>query len=434
MTPAAVRAGEGGPQRLVVLLRLPVPAPRGARPSPPSMPSAARWTTWSTRCRPVAWPPPSCNGGAGSGRAFEPAAHASGDAGADAAGAVRHRGRHLLAVIEGCQMDLEQTRFLDFPACSATATWWPASWARWRPHLRPHHRHHGAYAHRLGLAHAADQHHPRRGRRRPPRPHLPADVGTAALRREGPRAAASAKRPGATATASRADAFQAERAHPPTTRPWRCCPRLTAGAEAGADDGQHLPHAAARDRGQGFQVLHQRTSLTPLRKLWIATHPLARPMTRGPPGGRGRRRLGRPGRRGARWCRPATRSRVRDGPSWAAARAAVAPDGLAGQRPAHPHRRLHATLALMRQVGADVDVVLDRRPLELRTPTVAACACRPGPLAGLWTGRAGCPRLDLARPLALLRSRGWAAGGLSLRPRPDGGQLCRTCRAPCASC
>jgi phytoene synthase len=29
--------------------------------------------------------------------------------------ALRHRADHLLAVIEGCQTDLEQTRFLDFP-------------------------------------------------------------------------------------------------------------------------------------------------------------------------------------------------------------------------------------------------------------------------------------------------------------------------------
>jgi phytoene synthase len=63
------------------------------------------------------------------------------------------RADHLLAVIDGCQVDLEQSRFLDFPAWRATATWWPAWWARWRrassataprPSLK--------YAHRLGLA------------------------------------------------------------------------------------------------------------------------------------------------------------------------------------------------------------------------------------------------------------------------------------------
>ena len=53
--------------------------------------------------------------------------------------------------------------------------------------------------------------------------------------------------------------FQAERAHAHLRRgagaAARCRP---ARAEAGADDGQHLPHAAARDRADGFQVLHQR--------------------------------------------------------------------------------------------------------------------------------------------------------------------------------
>jgi phytoene synthase len=60
--------------------------------------------------------------------------------------------RHLLAVIEGCQMDLEQTRYLDYPACSATATWWPAWWARSRRASSARPRRHHAYAHKLGLA------------------------------------------------------------------------------------------------------------------------------------------------------------------------------------------------------------------------------------------------------------------------------------------
>jgi phytoene synthase len=60
---------------------------------------------------------------------------------------------HLLAVIEGCQMDLDQSRYLDYPASRATATSSPASSARSRPTSS------GAplastvdYAHRLGLA------------------------------------------------------------------------------------------------------------------------------------------------------------------------------------------------------------------------------------------------------------------------------------------
>ena len=53
--------------------------------------------------------------------------------------------RHLQAVIEGCQMDLEQSPATSTtPACSATATWWPAWWAKWRraslARRRSHHR------------------------------------------------------------------------------------------------------------------------------------------------------------------------------------------------------------------------------------------------------------------------------------------------------
>jgi phytoene synthase len=65
--------------------------------------------------------------------------------------------------------------------------------------------------------------------------------------------------------------FQAERAHATYDEALALLPERPRRAEARADDGQHLPHPAARDRAQGFQVLHQRTSLTPLRKLWIAT-------------------------------------------------------------------------------------------------------------------------------------------------------------------
>jgi hypothetical protein len=54
------------------------------------------------------------------------------------------------------------------------------------------------------------------------------------------------------------------------------------------------------ERG-GFQVLHQRISLTPLRKLWIAARRSGAADEHGPgaPAGRGRCRLGRPGGRRA---------------------------------------------------------------------------------------------------------------------------------------
>ena len=60
----AVRAGEGGRERLELLLRLPVPAARrGAPRSPPSMPSAARSTTSPTRSATPASRRPSSPGG-----------------------------------------------------------------------------------------------------------------------------------------------------------------------------------------------------------------------------------------------------------------------------------------------------------------------------------------------------------------------------------
>jgi phytoene/squalene synthetase len=90
------------------------PSP-GARPSPRFMPSAAKWTTWWTRWTP-AWPAPSWPGGRPKWPRPLPAAHPPGDAGADAAlPCYGIEQRHLQAVIEGCQMDLEQTRYLDYP-------------------------------------------------------------------------------------------------------------------------------------------------------------------------------------------------------------------------------------------------------------------------------------------------------------------------------
>ncbi len=60
---------------------------------------------------------------------------------------------HLLAVIDGCQMDLEQSRYLDFPAWRSTATWSPASSARSRRNIFGRTLASTVdYAHQLGLA------------------------------------------------------------------------------------------------------------------------------------------------------------------------------------------------------------------------------------------------------------------------------------------
>ena len=128
-----------------------------------------------------------------------------GDEGADAAG---RRLRHPADAPAGGDRGLPDRPAADAlprlsPACSATATWWPAWWARSRPTSSAA-REAGTRAVRApaGPGDAAHQHHPRRRRRRAARPHLPADVRAAAVRRQGARDPASATRPGATASAS----------------------------------------------------------------------------------------------------------------------------------------------------------------------------------------------------------------------------------------
>ena len=108
--------------------------------------------------------------------------------------------RHLLAVIEGCQMDLEQ---IALPRLRRPGALLPPGRRRRRrgrgQHLRPAR----ARDHRLRAparpGDAAHQHHPRRRRRRAPRPHLPAGGRAAAVRRQGAR---DLLRAPATATAS----------------------------------------------------------------------------------------------------------------------------------------------------------------------------------------------------------------------------------------
>jgi phytoene synthase len=163
-------------------------------------------------------------------------------------------------------MDLEQTRYLDFPACSATATWWPAWSAKWRraSSARPDPQT-TAYAHKLGLAFQLTN--------------IIRDVGEDAC------AGASTCRSTSCSSSTSRRTRSCKRKHSDRfvalmkfQASARTALRRGAGAAAGRparaearpDDGQHLPHAAARDRGEDFQVLHQRISLTPVRKLWLA--------------------------------------------------------------------------------------------------------------------------------------------------------------------
>jgi len=179
---------------------------------------------------------------------------------------------HLLAVIEGCQIDLEQTRFLDYAGLQrychlvagvvgevASNIFGRSEEATVR------------YAHRLGLAMQLTNiirdvgEDARRGRIYLPMDELQRfDVKAAEILR---RSAPWGYGDGFTALMS----FQAERAE--------ACYEAAFAELPDADRERQKPGLMMANiyrtllheiRRGGFQVLHQRTSLTPLRKLWIA--------------------------------------------------------------------------------------------------------------------------------------------------------------------
>ena len=205
--PAAVRAGQGRRQRIVVLLRLPVPAPAATRSDhrvlrllPRGRRRGRRDRRRRRRRRQAGLVAQEVH--VSLRRAAEP----PGDAGADAAarpssgiaaGAPAGGDRRLARWT--CSRRATST----MPGSRTTATWWLAWSARSRrTSSAAAKRRTVPYAHRLGPGHAADEHHPRRRRRRAARPHLPADVRAAALRRQGAGDSSGATRPGATASAS----------------------------------------------------------------------------------------------------------------------------------------------------------------------------------------------------------------------------------------
>lgn len=181
--------------------------------------------------------------------------------------------RHLVAVLEGCQMDLDQSRYLDFPALQAYC-----------------HRVAGivgevacnifgrqmeatlSYAHKLGLAmqltniirDVGDD--ARRGRVYLPVSELQQfDVKThELLKREAPW--------GYSPRFQTLMAFQAERAHRLYDEAMDLLPPADLKAQRPGLMMANIYRALLREiEAGGFQVLHQRISLTPLRKLWIAT-------------------------------------------------------------------------------------------------------------------------------------------------------------------
>ena len=180
---------------------------------------------------------------------------------------------HLLAVIEGCQTDLEQTRFLDYPALQrychlvAGVVGEVAANIFGRTQATT-----VQYAHQLGLAmqltniirDVGDD--ARRGRI-----YLPVSE----LQRFEVKAHELLQRSAPWGYSPRFDAlmrFQAGRAHAAYDSALRLLPDADRVAQKPGLMMANIYRTLLREiEAQGFQVLHQRTSLTPLRKLWIAT-------------------------------------------------------------------------------------------------------------------------------------------------------------------
>jgi 15-cis-phytoene synthase len=183
------------------------------------------------------------------------------------------RAEHLQAVIEGCQTDLDQTRFLDYPAlqryCHLVAgvvgEVAASIFGRTQERTVP-------YAHQLGLAmqltniirDVGDD--ARRGRI-----YLPVNE----LQRFDVKAHELLKRVAPWGYSERFTAlmrFQAERAHAAYDAALALLPEADRVAQKPGLMMANIYRTLLRDiEAQGFQVLHQRTSVTPLRKLWIAT-------------------------------------------------------------------------------------------------------------------------------------------------------------------
>ncbi|HZT55529.1 MAG TPA: presqualene diphosphate synthase HpnD [Burkholderiaceae bacterium] len=178
------------------------------------------------------------------------------------------RAEHLLAVIEGCQMDLEQSRYLDYPGlaryCHLVAGVVGEVAANIFGRTRPETT---AYAHKLGQAmqltniirDVGDD--ARRGRIYLPVSELKQfDVKAQEVLNRGysERFTALMK-------------FQAERAHRCYDEAFALLPEADRLAQKPGVMMANIYRTLLREiEADDFQVLHQRTSLTPLRKLWIA--------------------------------------------------------------------------------------------------------------------------------------------------------------------
>jgi phytoene synthase len=190
------------------------------------------------------------------------------------------KAEHLQAVIEGCQTDLQQTRFLDYPALQRYCHLVAGVVGEVAANIFGRTQEATVqYAHLLGQAmqltniirDVGDD--ARRGR-----VYLPLDE----LQRFEVKAHELLQRESPWGYSPRFDAlmrFQAERAHVAFDAALALLPDADRQAQKPGLMMANIYRTLLREiQSQGFQVLHQRTSLTPVRKLWIAarTHVLAR--------------------------------------------------------------------------------------------------------------------------------------------------------------
>jgi phytoene synthase len=183
------------------------------------------------------------------------------------------RAEHLLAVVEGCETDLAQNRFLDYPALQrychlvAGVVGEVAAGIFGRTQEAT-----VQYAHRLGLAmqltniirDVGDD--ARRGRI-----YLPVDE----LQRFDVKAHELLRRESPWGYSERFTAlmrFQSERAHATFDEAFALLPEADRVAQKPGLMMAHIYRTLLREiESSGYAVLHQRIALTPLRKLWIAT-------------------------------------------------------------------------------------------------------------------------------------------------------------------
>lgn len=180
--------------------------------------------------------------------------------------------RHLLAVIEGCEMDLQQTRYLDFPTLSHYCDLVAGVVGEVAANIFG--RSQDAtieYAHRLGLAmqltniirDVGDD--ARRGRIYLPMNELKQfDVkASELLERKAPW--------GYSERFTRLMKFQAERAHRCYEEAFALLPAADRRAQRPGLAMAQIYRTLLREiEADDFRVLHQRVALTPLRKVWIA--------------------------------------------------------------------------------------------------------------------------------------------------------------------